>query len=268
MVNRIAIGAVLFLCPLWAGVRMRGELKDVKSGALTEQSFLLDTNRVRVDIKGPQGNMSMILLMAGDNPRLLMLDHGKGEYYEMDKKSMDQMSQQVSGAMAQMEQQLKNLPPEQRAMMEKMMKGKMPMSQGAPAAAPIVYTARGPSNMNGYRCTMYDGVREGQKVVEACAAEPSQLNVSPADFQGFENMKKFFDDLKKNMPNMPFASAGASVSESGPKGFPVHQKQFRSGEVVNQFDLKELQSATFTDGDFSTGNARKVEMMPGAPSRR
>ena len=44
---------------------------------------------------------------------------------------MKQMGQQMSAAMAQMQAAMKNMPPEQRAMMEKMMKGKMPQAAAA-----------------------------------------------------------------------------------------------------------------------------------------
>ena len=46
---------------------------------------------------------------------MVMLDRGTNEYREMDQQTLNQVSQQLTGAMAQMQAQLQNLPPEQRA---------------------------------------------------------------------------------------------------------------------------------------------------------
>ena len=71
---------------------------------------------------------------------MVMLDKAKNKYQEIDEQTMDQMAHQMSGAMAQMDAAMKNMPPEQRAMMEKMMKGKMPQAAAAPVKT--VYTAK------------------------------------------------------------------------------------------------------------------------------
>ena len=76
---------------------------------------------------------------------------------------MKQLAQQMSGMMAQMQAAMKNMTPEQRAMMEKMMKGKMP--QAAAAAPKTVYTAKGSGSVNGFSCTKYEGDLSGEKEV-------------------------------------------------------------------------------------------------------
>lgn len=253
--------------PLGAGVRMKSEQTDVKSGDVTQHTVILDAGRVRVDMTGAKVNTSMMLLGDGDAARMITLDRNRNEYREIDKRMFQQMGQQMTGAMAQMQEQMKKMTPEQRAMMEKMMSGRMGQMTKAVAPAPTVYTAKGASTVNGFRCTQYEGMREGQKVQEVCAADPSQLDLTAADFSGFEKMKEFFAEMQKMMASSPFASAmRSSITEPGFSGFPVLMNTFRNGELVNKSETKEVKRMSFSDADFSVGNAKKVEMnMPGAP---
>jgi len=256
--------------PLAAGVKLRAEAADVKSGEITQQTFWIDATRVRVDMQRAKSNNSVIMLLEGDNPRFQMVDHAKGQYMEMDANTMRQAQSQMQGAMAEMQEQLKNMPPQQRAMVEKMMAGRMGMGQAAPRTK-TVYTAQGSAKMNGFDCTRFDGAREGTKVSEACASTPAQLGLNPGDFQALEKMREAFADLAKSMANSPFGGNFASdIGDVGMTGFPVHQTTFRDGVAAQKFDIKTVDRASFSDADFSTGSAKKMEMPmgPGARPRR
>ena len=117
--------AVLATAPLFAGVRIQMENTDLATNKTTTQVIMMDNTRLRVDA---DEKTSMMFLTDGGRNRMVILDKAKNTYQEIDEQTMKQMGQQVSGAMAQMEAAMKNMPPEQRAMMEKMMKGKMPQA--------------------------------------------------------------------------------------------------------------------------------------------
>ena len=53
------------------------------------------------------------------------MDHKDKSYIVMDEAMLDEVSAQMSEAMKEMEAQLASMPPEQRAMVEQMMKGQM-----------------------------------------------------------------------------------------------------------------------------------------------
>src|SRR6516165_9664132 len=107
---------VLAAAPLWAGVRIKAETTDLKTNKTTQQEMLLDNDRLRVNITDADGKHSSVLFQTdGGRERMVMLDPARNEYREMDQQSMQQVSQQLQGALAQMQAQLQNLPPEQRA---------------------------------------------------------------------------------------------------------------------------------------------------------
>ena len=268
--KRLLYFAAALAAPLCAGVRIQTESTNVGTGDVTHQEVLLDAERLRVNIAGKDANMSVMFLTDGGRNRMVMLDKNRNEYREMDQQTMNQMSQQMQGAMAQMQEQMKNLPPEQREMMEKMMKGKMGQMAGRGAAqARTVYTAKGGGSVNGFACTKYEGARGAEKVSELCAAKPSEIKFSPSDFQVFEKMKEFMAGFQSALANSPFGGGGfRDFAEPGYEGFPVQQTTFRNGQPELKTETKSIARASFSDADFSLGNAKKVEMpVPGGRGR-
>jgi hypothetical protein len=93
---------------------------------------------------------------------MVVLDNSKNEYREIDQQTIDQMSGQTSAATAQMQAQMKNMTPEQRAMVEQMMKGRgLPgvASSAVTSAARTTYTSKSGGSANGFPCTKYEGNR-------------------------------------------------------------------------------------------------------------
>ncbi len=255
--------ALALAAPVFAGLRIEMDSTDLTTGTVTKREVLVDADRLRLNETGKNGNSSVLFLTDGGRNRIVVLDTAKNEYREIDQQTINQLSGQLGqtiAALAQMQAQMKNMTPEQRAAMEQMMKGR-----GMPTAAtPVrtVYTAKGSGSANGYACTKYDGNRGAEKVSEICAANPSDLKFSAADFQVYEKMKEFAVGLQ-SIANSPFGGgAVAAVTDTGFSGFPVQQTSFKSGQPVSRVDAKSIDRASFGDGDFSVGNATKVELIP------
>lgn len=254
--------AVFAAAPLFAGVKIVSEDTDLATKKVTTHTILLDANRLRVD---SDDGKSVMFLTDGGRNRMVMLDKNKNQYQEIDEQTMQQMGQQMSAAMAQMQAALKNVPPEQRAMVEKMMKGKMP--QAGAAAPKTVYTAKGSGSVNGFICTKYEGDLSGVKESEVCAALPAQIKLTPADLQIFEKMREFSSSLLSSLANSPIhidVPKGYGF-DSGYEGFPIQRTDFENGQATKRSELKSITRTNFADADFSLGDAKKVEMpMPGA----
>ena len=252
--------------PLVAGKRVQMESTNLATKGVEQQELLLDATRFRVNA----GNSSMIFLTDGGRNRMLVLDKSRNEYMEMDQQTMDQMGSAMQGIAAQMEAAMKGMPPEQRAMMEQMMKGKMPPGAGA-APARASYQSKGKGKANGFNCTNFEGTRAGQKIAEVCAADASELKLAASDFEVFRKMQEFMSGMMQALASLPMAQANnnAMVDEAGVTGFPVQRTTFQNGQAVRREELKSVTDASFTDADFSVGNAKRAEMPsmggPGGP---
>jgi hypothetical protein len=257
------LAPMLAMGPLFAGVKIVSENTDLATKKVTTDTILLDANRLRVE---SDDGKSMMFLTDGGRNRMVILDKTRNEYREIDEQTMNQMGQQLSAAMAQMQAKLKDLPPEQRKMAEQMLKGKMP--QAAAAAPKTVYTAKGGGSVNGFSCTKYEGDRSGEKIAEVCAALPAQLKLSSDDLQIFEKMRQFSTSLLSALANSPVRINVPTNSgfESGYEGFPIQRADFDNGRATKRSELKSITRTSLTDADFSLGNAKKVELpIPGGP---
>lgn len=253
---------VLAAIPLFAGKRIEMEVADLAAKSTKPQEMLLDATRYRMNFEGG----SVMFLTDGGRTRIVNLNKTRNQYTEIDQQTMQQLGQQMQGMNDQMAAAMKGMSPEQAAqmkqMMEQMMKGKMPAAATA-APARTVYTSKGGASVNGFACTNYDGVKAGQKVSEVCAAQPAALNLVPADFEVFRRAQEFAANLTEALQNSPVAGAvNLNMGDSSVDGFPVRRTTFRNGQAVEQETIKAVTNATFTDADFSVGNAQKVE-MPG-----
>jgi hypothetical protein len=258
-----ALAPMLATGPMFAAVRIQIETTNLATKKVTTDQILLDSNRLRFE---SDDGKTMMFLTDGGRNRMVMLDKARNTYQEIDEQTMNQMGQQMSAAMAQMQAQMKNMTPEQRAMMEKMMKGKMPQAAAAPKT---VYTPKGSGSVNGFSCTKYEGDRSGEKLSELCAALPAQLKLTADDLQIYEKMRQFSTSLLGALANSPVrinVPAASSAFEAGYDGFPIQRVNFDNGQAVDRSELKSITRTSFTDADFSLGNAKKVELpIPGGP---
>jgi hypothetical protein len=262
----ILLLTAILAAPAFGAVRIEVDTVKLGNGETTKQEILLDAARMRTNFTSKTDNSSVLFLTDGGRNRIDMLDKNKNEYHEIDQQTIEQMSQQLQGAMAQMQEQMKNMTPEQRAMMEKMMKGRGQIAAALTSPVKTIYVAKGSSSVNGFPCTKYDGMRGDEKVKEICAAKPSELKFSAADFQVFDKMKEFSKSLQ-SLSQSPLGNAYAGITDPGYEGFPVQSIDFENGKPTEKTELKSIQRASFSDADFSLGSAKKVDLMPARQGR-
>jgi hypothetical protein len=207
---------------------------------------------------------SVLFLTDRGRERIVVLD--SHQYRVRDKQSMEEMSQQV---MSQLQAGLQNLPPEQRVRVEQMMKGGVgPGGQAAGSRIRITYTAKGSGSVNGFACTKYEGTRGAAKVVELCAAKPSDFHFNAADFEVFQKMREFGASLGTGLAGgvgvSPFAATRVSeLMEPGFDSFPVQHTWYGDGLATTKMEVKSIERANFSEADFSLGSAKKVDLIPG-----
>ena len=85
--------------------------------------------------------------------------------------------------------------------------------------------------------------------------------------QIFDKMREFSSSLISSLANSPIrASVPKGYGfDSGYEGFPIQKTDFENGQATKRGELKSITRVSFTDADFSFGNAKKVELpIPGA----
>jgi hypothetical protein len=256
----LAAFVVCALCPsaLWAadGVLLVQSVNDGASTTATSSQVHLEPNRIRTEVHDGDGRRQVIIF-NGTTEVLYIVDPARKSYIEMTKADAAKMGSMMSGAMAMMQQQMANLPPAQRAMMEQKMAG---MMGGATSVARPEYKRVGTGKVADRTCDRYDGYTAGQKTSEICTVSPEALGFSLADFGV---LGKLSDFVRTIMPQMGDQIVGVGTPEMGFSGLPIRTATTdpRSGRTVTM-EMTEARRATFEDSLFEVPAGFTKQAMP------
>ena len=129
------------------------------------------------------------------------------------------------------------MPPEQRAMVEQMMKGKaMP---ARPEKKVFKKVASG-VKAGKWRCDRYEGYRGGQLIEEVCTTSWKDLGIDQKDFHVMERMGEFMNELSPDAAsNFNFGSEDWEANHGYP-GVPVRTISYSMGKKVSQTEIQEI----------------------------
>jgi hypothetical protein len=203
-------------------------------GSKTETSQIqMDKTHIRAESHA--SGDTTVFLFDGNAKTIRVVNLDKKTYSQLDTAQMQQMQQ----AMAQMQEQLKNVPPEQRAMVEQMMRGRGGLGRGGPPApAAIQYKQAGSDKVGQWSCSKYEGYRGQEKVVDLCTVDPKDLGVTPADFEAAKQLAEYLKSLMPQIADqMNFYGTAA---DQGFNGVPVRRISYSNGKVDSTSEVKEF----------------------------
>ena len=239
------------------GVLIAQKTTDAGGTVITNQ-VQIEKTRMRAETAANGRRQTMIF--DGTAQVMRTIDDEAKTYSEMSKADIDRLGGQMSGAMAQMQEQMKNMPPEARARMEEMMKGRG-MSMGG-AAAPTEYKKVGTDKVGKWTCDKYEGTRSGEKVAEVCTVAPTALGFAASDFEVTKQMAEFFAKLVPQGAEQMFR-IGADTPNSF-AGVPVRTITFRNGAPAGTTEITDVTRQNFPDSTFAVpAGYQKRDMMGG-----
>ena len=233
----------------------------------------IDGNRVRIDHEEPNKSGHGSVIYLGDKKHLIVLDHRGNSFQIMTKDSLkamnEQLNQQMKTVMKQMESRLAQLPPEQRKMMEQMMRHQMPQaaartSRQKPPAADVRATGV-KKKIKGYPTRQYEVYQNGNKVREMWVTGWPEVGVKRDDFRIFKDMHQFQQEAFGSMNR----GAGFQSNDSGfdefrqVDGLPVLVTSFKGTVKDRETTLKSVEKKDFADSYFKppTGYKENRQLM-------
>lgn len=253
-----------------AGAVLKTETREyhVDPPAVGTTTMLADGGLLRVEINSVSSAEDGLIIFRGDREEMIVADSERLEYYVIDEQTMNQMAAQVSDAMKQMDEMMKTLPPDQRAMAEQMMKQQMPALQSKPEAPSTLQKTGKTDTINGYDCEYYEVFRGGKRTREMCVAKWGDIDGGSEAVDAMIGMGKFFETMHD-----AFASASgtdfmgkqqeifAHMRQLG--GYPVYAKDYSdSGALEGESTLKSSHSESIESAMFEAPKGyRRQEMM-------
>lgn len=203
---------------------------------------------LRMD-EGADADSAMVFL--GD--RFLYINHRDKSYIVMDEAMVQEASAKISEAMKEMQAELANMPPEQRAMVEQMMQGRMKgmMGEQDDAAPKHRVEAMGRSKWESYACREYAVYEGDDKTQQVCAAQLDDVDGADEAIEAFKGMAAYMRKMAESMPM--FRGEGFNPGELMDQidGFPVHTIDYANGEVVQETSLDALSEKKLEDTVFA-----------------
>lgn len=214
------------------------------SGTTTSQVHIAK-DKMRAETIGQSGR-KQVVIFDGAAQVMRILDDEAKTYQEITKADIDRISAQMSGAIAQMQEQMKNLPPEQRARMEAMMQGR---GMGMAAPTPTVYKKVGTDKVGKWTCDKYEGTRNGEKTTEVCTVQPGAAGFTPADFEVTTQLAEFFSKIVPQASERMFRLG--SAGPNGYSGIPVRTVTFSGGAPQVTAEVTDASRQSFSDAVFA-----------------
>lgn len=252
-----AIAVLSYAAIAAAGVVIQQEGGEIGSNKEKQKTTLyIQSGKLRVEGEGPD-KKKFAMIFDGDKQVMWILSPDEGVYREMTASQVEQMGQQVNAAMQQMQAQLAQMPPEQRKMVEDMMKSRM---GGAAAAPQVTVEEKGSGEKIGsFTTTRYAVLSNGQLTQDVWAASNDQVHLQEADYKTFQAMAKFYEPLLRNAPK----SSWSTPPMQQIKGMPVRTISYDNGRPSYQMDVLKVEEKSLENGLFTLpAGLKKEEMMP------
>lgn len=235
-----------------AGVVMDMVTRDAAGQETDRAKVYAQSKHIRMEQGGDNPTASMIFL--GD--RFVYVDHSDKSYVVMDEAMLNEVSAKISDAMKEMQAQLANMPAEQRAMVEQMMKGKMQgmVTQQVEKAPKPRIESIGNKEWQSYSCRQYAVYEGDEKTQEICAATLDDVAGADELVEAFIGMAAYIKKMTESMPMMSTDALNPGELMAEIEGFPVHTVDFHDGRVLREMSLdsvveQELEQALFAAPD-------------------
>jgi hypothetical protein len=257
-ITTLVAAFALSAAPLLAGDGLLIVQKVTSGGTSKMHQLQIEKTRMRADTAAA-GGLTQVIVFDATEQIIRIINPDRKTYREMTKADVERLGGQMAGARAQMQEQMKNLPPEQRERMEAMMRGR---GLAAGPLAKIEYRKNGTDKVGKWTCDKYDGYRNNEKVTEICTVNPSTLGVTVADFNIVKEAGKFFQQLAPQNADQMFAVGG---TEQGYSGIPV--RSISTGQNPITTEVVEVSRKSFSDEGYAVPAGFAKQEFPG-PGRR
>jgi hypothetical protein len=228
---------------------------------MTNKAYV-DSDRMRMEAQAMGG--TQIVIFRQDKGLFWIIDQKGKTYMEITKQDFQQMKAKMNEAKAMMDAQMKNLPPEQRQMMEKMMQGRgMPAMQPAGTSKTIYKKAAAGEKVNQWVCAKYEGYREGQKVKDVWTTDWKSLGLTPESFKLMKELGEFFEDFAKDVASS-FDKVGSEEweKEQGYTGIPVKTLSYTEGKLRAATEVTEVKQESLAAALFELPAGLTKKEMP------
>ncbi len=241
----------------WAGVYLVNEVTSADgTGETMKQTALVGANAMRLDMQSEEGSVTFIF--RRDRDLFWLIQRDRGSYLEISRDDLKRMRTEMDKAFEVMEEQLKDLPPEQREMVEEMMKDKMPHRPEAPTFKKVASGVK----VGSWNCDQYAGSVGGRKTVDIWSVGWEELNVDESAFEVMQAMGNFLGEVVPESTILFRVGSRETPDEADSDdfyGLPVKVVSYQNGEMASTVRLTQVEARDFPPETFDLPEGLKEE---------
>jgi hypothetical protein len=268
----LAVSLVLInVLPVAAGVLFEIETQDHEQNPSRTYTsrVAVEGRRLTMDISpGQIGQKGGAMLFRGDSREMAIVNHDDKTFFVIDPATIKQLAGQVNQALGQMEEALRSVPENQRAMVEQMMKERMPAQQPTQQAPVEVRAMNQKAEVYGYPCQLYEVRRDGRKIRDLWVTPWSNIDGGRELAPVFADLGEFQQELLAAMPKMGATGGMEDNSFSTMKqidGFPVASRDYaEDGTVKSESALRSAKSVRVNPAAFAPPAGYQRQNMLGS----
>lgn len=249
----LAVG--LLASPAEAGLVMVYEQESYGRPGKETSTMYMGKDNMRTESKG--SGRDQVFIFRGDRKLFWMIDNREGTYTEITREDLTKLKGRMDEAMKEYEEQMKNVPPEQRMMVESMMKGRMPQP---PPRTSYKKVASG-VKVNRWTCDRYEGYSGTAKKEEVWTAGAEQFGLRPEELQVLEDVRDFMEEFSGE--SLPFFRVERETEKRGDdfSGVPVRMIRYADGKKQERMELTEVQRKDVAPSLFEVPKGVKKKAM-------
>ncbi|MGH8284139.1 MAG: hypothetical protein ACRETT_00045 [Steroidobacteraceae bacterium] len=234
----ISCGVLLFV----SGAASAGVIMEMTDKDLTDpeakpgvEKLWFENGQFRVD---SVENGSLTTTVIFRNQTMYAIDHGEKSYTVVDKATMDRMATQLADMRKKMDAQMAGMPPEQRAMVEKMMKGQRMASTESESQSKRSVKSTGRSDsVAGRACRVWEIAQDGVKREELCVVAPASLPGGRELMNAMREMTQMSRGFVEKLGGGGDAMDDAWSDLDQINGIPILTRNFEDGKVIDETRL-------------------------------
>lgn len=240
----LAASTLLAALPAYGGLDVK--TRTVGAGADGGSSRMrTQGDHLRIDtVAPPSGAGATSMIFDAGSEVLYIVRHGDRTYVEIDKDFARALGEKMAQAQKLMQEQLEKMPPDQRAMMEKMMKGgamPFPKPGETKKREPLAARDTGEGDtVDGKPCSVFALSRGNESKGDVCVASWDTAGIQPADIEVVKKLGTFQARMTESFAGaMPGAEQPFELLERV-DGFPLRTRRSEDGKVTSETFFEEI----------------------------
>jgi hypothetical protein len=234
-----------FAHPLHAGTVLEITDRNLANKSESQARTYAQAGKMRIESGGPQDSFAIFR-----DETIYTFDPKQKTYVAMDRATIKRLAEQLNPALKLLQEQLANMPPEQRAQMERSLGIKLPDSKQSPEE--VRKTAR-TATIAGHACKISEIVQDGVVQAEACVVPAADLQGGKELFEVAIKVSTLLKDMVDSIDLPMLKQMASRQMENFDRlgGVPVLTRTFDQGQPIQETTMKSIRSEPLADNLFA-----------------